>query len=39
MSLLDKARDANELAFAIGALSHYVGDAIGHGEAVNPARL
>jgi hypothetical protein len=25
------------LAFAVGALSHYVGDNIGHSEAVNPA--
>lgn len=36
-SLLRHARDANELAFAIGALSHYVGDTIGHTDAVNPA--
>src|SRR5436305_11388988 len=35
--LFRHARDANELAFAIGALSHYVGDTIGHPEAVNPA--
>jgi hypothetical protein len=31
------ARNINELAFAIGALSHYLGDSIGHSEAVNPA--
>jgi hypothetical protein len=34
-SLLRDAHNANELAFAIGALSHYVGDAIGHADAVN----
>ncbi len=27
----------NELAFAMGALSHYLGDSIGHSEAINPA--
>ncbi len=31
------ARTINELAFAMGALSHYVGDSIGHQEATNPA--
>ncbi len=31
------ARTLNELAFAMGALSHYLGDSIGHSEAVNPA--
>ncbi|MBV8906879.1 MAG: zinc dependent phospholipase C family protein [Acidobacteriia bacterium] len=36
-SLLRNAHDVNELAFAIGALSHYVGDSIGHSEAVNPS--
>lgn len=36
-SLFRHARNANELAFAIGALSHYVGDTIGHADAVNPA--
>lgn len=36
-SLLRNARTMNELAFAIGALSHYVGDSIGHREAINPA--
>jgi len=25
------------LAFAIGALSHFIGDAIGHSEATNPS--
>jgi hypothetical protein len=37
LSLLRNARDVNELAFAIGALSHYVGDSIGHSQAVNPS--
>jgi hypothetical protein len=37
VSLLRNAHNANELAFAIGALSHYVGDTIGHPEAVNTA--
>jgi hypothetical protein len=36
-ALFDTSRNANELAFAMGALSHYVGDSIGHSEAVNPA--
>jgi hypothetical protein len=31
------ARTIDELAFAMGALSHYLGDSIGHSEAVNPA--
>ncbi|MGH9511202.1 MAG: zinc dependent phospholipase C family protein [Terriglobales bacterium] len=35
--LFRDARTVNELAFAIGALSHYVGDSIGHSEAINPA--
>jgi hypothetical protein len=35
--LLANARTMDELAFAIGALSHYLGDSIGHAEAVNPA--
>ena len=34
-SLLRNAHNANELAFAIGALSHFVGDAIGHADATN----
>ncbi len=37
VALFHTARNANELAFAIGALSHYVGDSIGHAEAVNPS--
>jgi hypothetical protein len=36
-NLIRESRDVNELAFALGALSHYVGDTIGHEEAVNPA--
>ena len=31
------ARDANELAFAVGAVSHYLGDSIGHSQATNQA--
>jgi hypothetical protein len=35
VALLRNARNANELAFAVGALSHYVGDSIGHPLATN----
>ncbi len=35
--LFQHATTADEFAFAIGALSHYVGDSIGHSEATNPA--
>ena len=35
--LLQNARTINEYAFAIGALSHYLGDSIGHSHAINPA--
>jgi Zinc dependent phospholipase C len=35
LSLLRNAHTPDELAFAIGALSHYVGDNIGHSSAVN----
>lgn len=35
--LLSNARTLDEYAFAIGALSHYLGDSLGHSEAVNPA--
>ena len=35
--LLANAQTIDEYAFAIGALSHYVGDSVGHSEAVNPA--
>jgi hypothetical protein len=34
-ALLRDASNADELAFAIGALSHYIGDVYGHSEAVN----
>ena len=37
VNLFREAQDLNEFAFAIGALSHYVGDSIGHRDAVNPA--
>jgi hypothetical protein len=36
-NLFNEAKNPAELAFAIGALSHYVGDTIGHSRAVNPA--
>ena len=36
-NLFNEAKNPSELAFAIGALSHYVGDTIGHSLAVNPA--
>jgi hypothetical protein len=35
--LFQDAKDANQLAFAIGALSHYIGDNIGHSQATNRA--
>jgi Zinc dependent phospholipase C len=35
--LFQHASTANELAFAIGALSHYVGDSVGHAQATNPS--
>jgi Dopey and related predicted leucine zipper transcription factors len=34
-ALFRDARNVNEYAFAIGALSHYLGDSIGHAEAIN----
>jgi hypothetical protein len=37
VNLFRNAKDADELAFAIGALSHYVGDSIGHPLATNIA--
>jgi hypothetical protein len=37
LSLLRNAHNVNDFAFAIGALSHYVGDSIGHSEGVNPS--
>jgi Zinc dependent phospholipase C len=36
-ALVRDARDVNELAFALGALSHYAADSVGHPEAVNPS--
>ena len=35
LSLLHNAQTPNELAFAVGSLSHYIGDAIGHSAAIN----
>jgi hypothetical protein len=35
--LFRNARTIDEYGFAIGALSHYLGDSIGHSEAINPA--
>lgn len=35
--LLQNAKDPNEFAFAIGAISHYLADSSGHSEAVNPS--
>jgi hypothetical protein len=37
LALFRNASNANELAFAAGAMSHYVGDSIGHSEATNRA--
>jgi Zinc dependent phospholipase C len=37
LSLLHNAHTADELAFAIGSLSHFIGDTIGHSAAVNHA--
>jgi len=36
-SLIRNSHNVYELAFAVGALSHYVGDVIGHHDAVNPS--
>src|SRR5581483_5706307 len=35
--LLNDAQNANELAFALGAMAHYASDNIGHPEGVNVA--
>ena len=35
--LIRDAKDPDELAFALGALAHYVSDNVGHPEGVNPA--
>lgn len=37
INLFRNAHNANELAFAAGALSHYLGDTIGHSVATNRA--
>ena len=37
LNLFRNAHNANELAFAVGALSHYVGDSFGHSQATNRA--
>ncbi len=37
INLFRNAGNADELAFAVGALSHYIGDAVGHSEATNVA--
>ena len=37
VNLFRDARNADELAFAVGALSHYIGDAYGHSMATNRA--
>lgn len=37
VSLFRNAENANELAFAVGALSHYIGDTVGHPGATNLA--
>ena len=36
-TLIRNSRNVNELVFALGALSHYVGDSYGHQDAVNPS--
>jgi len=37
VALFRNAGNADELAFAVGALSHYIGDSVGHAEATNIA--
>lgn len=37
VALFRNAHTANELAFAVGALTHYVGDSFGHSQATNRA--
>ncbi len=37
VSLFRNAKNADQLAFAVGALSHYVGDSVGHSLATNLA--
>jgi hypothetical protein len=37
VNLFRNAGNADELAFAVGALSHYIGDTVGHSQATNLA--
>jgi hypothetical protein len=37
VNLFRNAGNADELAFAVGALSHYIGDTVGHSQATNVA--
>ena len=37
VNLFRNAGNADELAFAVGALSHYIGDSVGHSQATNVA--
>ena len=37
VNLFRNAGNADELAFAVGALSHYIGDSVGHSQATNLA--
>jgi hypothetical protein len=37
VGLFRNAQNADELAFAVGALSHYIGDSVGHAVATNRA--
>src|ERR1700749_2137820 len=37
VNLFRNAQNADELAFAVGALSHYIGDSVGHAVATNRA--
>ena len=37
VALINNSRNIDEYAFALGALSHYSGDAIGHSQGVNEA--
>jgi hypothetical protein len=37
VNLFRNAKNADELAFAVGALSHYIGDSVGHPQATNVA--
>jgi hypothetical protein len=37
VNLFRNAGNADELAFAVGALAHYIGDTVGHAQAINLA--